>query len=93
MRTQLLRDAAERSIQYLAGLDERRVSPAIEAIESLREIDAQMPEGPGNDATILSVLDNVGSPATVASAGPRFFGFVVGGALPVTVAAHWLATA
>ncbi|HEV2419601.1 MAG TPA: hypothetical protein VGX94_17535, partial [Terriglobia bacterium] len=37
--------------------------------------------------------DEAGSPATVASMGGRFFGGVVGGALPVSVAAHWLADA
>jgi glutamate/tyrosine decarboxylase-like PLP-dependent enzyme len=39
------------------------------------------------------MLDDIGSPATMAMAGPRFFGFVIGSALPVTVAASWLATA
>jgi glutamate/tyrosine decarboxylase-like PLP-dependent enzyme len=43
--------------------------------------------------SVLCLLDEVGSPATVASAGGRFFGGVVGGALPVTVAANWLAAA
>jgi len=38
-------------------------------------------------------LDEIGSPATMASAGGRFFGFVIGGSLPVTVAANWLAAA
>jgi glutamate/tyrosine decarboxylase-like PLP-dependent enzyme len=42
---------------------------------------------------VLSRLDDLVSPATMAMAGPRFFGFVIGGALPVTVAASWLATA
>ena len=42
---------------------------------------------------MIRQLDRVGSPATVASTGGRFFGFVVGGALPVAIAAQWLATA
>jgi glutamate/tyrosine decarboxylase-like PLP-dependent enzyme len=42
---------------------------------------------------ILRRLDDFGSPATMATAGGRFFGFVMGGALPATVAAHWLADA
>ena len=39
------------------------------------------------------MLDELGSPATTAMAGPRFFGFVIGGSLPVTLAANWLAGA
>lgn len=41
----------------------------------------------------IALLDRVVSPATMAMAGPRFFGFVIGGSLPVTVAANWLAAA
>ena len=41
----------------------------------------------------MALLDDIGSPASVAMAGPRFFGFVIGGSMPVTVAANWLATA
>jgi aromatic-L-amino-acid decarboxylase len=42
---------------------------------------------------VLALLDRLGSPATIATAGPRFFGFVIGGSLPAAVAANWLATA
>ena len=48
----------------------------------------------GLDASaIIKLLDENGSPGTVATAAGRYFGFVVGGALPATVAAHWLADA
>jgi glutamate/tyrosine decarboxylase-like PLP-dependent enzyme len=42
---------------------------------------------------VIQQLDAIGSPATVASAGPRYFGFIIGGSHPVTVASNWLATA
>jgi Pyridoxal-dependent decarboxylase conserved domain len=56
-------------------------------------LDDHLPETPGKAADIIAFLDEYGSPATVASAGGRYFGFVTGGALPVTVAAQYLATA
>jgi aromatic-L-amino-acid decarboxylase len=52
-----------------------------------------MPSGPEPPADVLRLLDEVGSPATVATNGGRYFGFVIGAALPACVAAQWLAAA
>ncbi|MEO8333876.1 MAG: aminotransferase class V-fold PLP-dependent enzyme [bacterium] len=89
----LLREAAGRSIAYLDSLAERRVSPSIEAVAALAALRVDLPLKPTDPFDVLQQLDDVGSPATMAMAGGRFFGFVIGGALPVTVAASWLATA
>ena len=89
----LLRDAANRSISYLESLSERRVSPSPEAIARLSALNIDLPQKPTDPRVVLQQLDDIGSPATMAMAGPRFFGFVIGGALPATVAASWLATA
>ena len=89
----LLTAATERSIHYLEGLETRKVVPSPEAISRLTEFDSAMPDGPTDPETVVALLDDVGSPATVSTAGSRYFGFVIGGSLPVTVAANWLAGA
>mgnify|MGYP001571605191 CR=1 FL=1 len=93
MPRELLQDAAARAMRYLEGLGDRRVAPAPEAVARLSAWDAPLPDEPTDPAEVLRLLDEIGSPATMAMAGPRFFGFVIGSALPATVAASWLAAA
>jgi glutamate/tyrosine decarboxylase-like PLP-dependent enzyme len=89
----ILDDAARRARRYLELLDTRSVAPGTAAVAALRELDEPLPQEPCDPAETIALLDRVVSPATMAMAGPRFFGFVIGGALPVTVAANWLAAA
>lgn len=94
MAPKLLTDAAQRGDRYLARLGSRRVFPSAADVERLeRALSPVVPADPTPAAEVLAFLDEYGSPATVASAGGRYFGFVTGGALPATVAAHCLATA
>lgn len=87
----LLRAAAERAAAYLNNLDTRPVHASPEAIARLAELGGPLPEGPTDADAVLALLDEIGSPATVASASGRYFGFVVGGSLPAALAATWLA--
>ena len=89
----LLDDAARRAQRYLAGLESRPVAPSAVALEALALLECPFPEQVTAAEEVLAELDEIGSPATMASAGGRFFGFVIGGSLPVTVAASWLAAA
>ena len=89
----LLDDASGRARRYLAALDSRAVAPSPEALAALARFDGPLPERASSPSEVLAELDELGSPATVASAGRRYFGFVTGGSLPVTVAASWLASA
>ncbi len=89
----LLRDAANRAARYLQALPERRVSPVPSALEGLGRFSTPLQDHPVAAAEVLEELDTIGSPATVASAGGRFFGFVIGGSLPAALAANILAAA
>jgi glutamate/tyrosine decarboxylase-like PLP-dependent enzyme len=92
-RPALLRDASARALAYLGGLADRPVAPAAADVAALHRLDFALP-GPGQDAaSVLALLDDYGSPGTVASGGPRYFGFVTGGALPIAQAAAWLTAA
>jgi glutamate/tyrosine decarboxylase-like PLP-dependent enzyme len=89
----LLRETAERAGRYLEGLRTRRAGPAPTDISGLDRLGGELPASGLPPADVLALLDEHGSPATVASAGGRYFGFVIGSALPAALAGDWLAAA
>ena len=88
----VLSDVARRSQRYLASLAERSVVPTDEALARLAAFDVPLQDAPISPEALIEELDRVASPATVAIAGPRYFGFVNSGALPAVLAANWLST-
>jgi glutamate/tyrosine decarboxylase-like PLP-dependent enzyme len=92
-RPELLQDALDRSLTYLANVADRPVSPEGAAVTALSQLDFALPAAGLPARDVLRLVDVVGSPATVATNGPRYFGFVIGGALPVAQATSWLSTA
>jgi len=90
---ELLTETAVRAARYVAAIGDRRVTPDSEEIARLESLGGALPEDPCDPADVLALLDDVGSPATVATTGGHYFGFVIGGALPAALAANWLAGA
>jgi glutamate/tyrosine decarboxylase-like PLP-dependent enzyme len=93
MQTEVLGLAARRAVSYLQAVPARRVAPDESAVRGLEQLGGVLPEEPSDPCAVVELLDRAGSPATVATAGGRFFGFVNGAAVPASVGATWLASA
>src|SRR6266705_1623322 len=89
----LLRQAAELAIDYMANLAERPVGRPIEPDALRAALGGDLPDRGEDPERVVARLVRDVDPGLVATAGPRYFGFVIGGSLPVTVATEWLAAA
>ena len=89
----LLEEAIYRANHYINNLHNRQVGPSRSALNNLQNLDVPLQNKPLDAISVLAELDDYGSPATVASAGRKYFGFVTGGALPASLAANILAGA
>ena len=85
---QLLAEADRRALAYFDGSAQRRVYPDEGAIAALSAFDQPLPQSGQDAQRVLQQLDELGSPATLTSNGPRYFGYVIGATQPAAAAAE-----
>ena len=89
----LLRRALELSLEFLRGVDARPAGARAGREELLAALGGPLPERGEDGVAALERLARSADAGLVASAGPRYFGFVTGAGLPAAVAADWLTSA
>jgi len=91
----VLHRAADLASGYLTSLETRPVGTAVDlgALRAAMAAGTRLPESPTDPMTVVEDLAKAADPGLVGSAGPRYFGFVVGGGVPAAVGADWLTSA
>ena len=89
----LFRRTADYAAQFHETLDDRPVAPQARIDELVEALGGPLPDEGGDDVEVVSELIAAAEPGVVGSQTGRYFGFVIGSALPASVAADWLARA
>jgi glutamate/tyrosine decarboxylase-like PLP-dependent enzyme len=79
--------------EYLATIRERTVRATLSGDELREMLGGPLPVRGEDPIAVIDRLAAAGRTGTVASQGPRYFGFVTGGSTPAAMAADWLVSA
>jgi glutamate/tyrosine decarboxylase-like PLP-dependent enzyme len=86
----LLRRTADLAVAYLDTLPDRPVAGERDVTALRQQLVTPLPQAGEDPTAVIERLAEVGGRTAVAMAGPRYFGFVIGGSLPAALAADWL---
>ncbi|CAE7281730.1 unnamed protein product, partial [Symbiodinium pilosum] len=78
---------------YLASLPERPVEKGVASRELRSSLGGPLPEVPTDARIVIDELAETAEQGLIASGGPRYFGYAIGGSFPVSLAADWLVSA
>lgn len=87
---EIFEQAKRYAYDYVDTIATRSIYPEEDALAALASFAERLPPGPTSADDILSDLHTIGSPASVAQIGGRYFGLVNGGVIPASLAAKWL---
>ena len=87
---ELLHETADLAADFLESLPDRPVFPRVEVDELRARLGGPVPDGPTDAREVVRALAEVGDAGAVAIPSGRYFGFVIGGAVPAALAADWL---
>jgi len=85
--------AYQQARAFLSALPDRPVGRPVDVRRLRSALARDLPDRGADPVHVIDHLVQATDPGLVASAGPRYFGFVIGGSFPVTVAADWLTSA
>jgi glutamate/tyrosine decarboxylase-like PLP-dependent enzyme len=89
----VLQRAVDLATRFLDELPHRPVGPPVDLAGLRDALGGPLPDGGEDPVQVIDTLSRSADPGLVAQPGPRYFGFVVGGSLPVALAADWLTSA